>query len=173
MKEMIATAEAHAIRRPSSDLAEKSSSDTIAITRNGSQASIKGPDEWFTGPVRVDMLFQPQAPARTSVAHVTFEPGSRTVWHTHPLGQTLLVTSGKGWVQEWGREKREIHSGDVVWFPPGVKHWHGASDTTALSHIAIQEVLDGKNVEWFKKVSDEQYLPERTTGTEVSDKRAK
>jgi quercetin dioxygenase-like cupin family protein len=153
MKEMIAT------------------SETIAITRNGSQASIKGPAEWFSGSVRIDMLFQPQTPARTAAALVTFEPGSRTAWHTHPLGQTLLVTSGKGWVQEWGHEKHEIHPGDVVWFPPGVKHWHGASDTTALSHIAIQEVLDGKSVEWLEKVSDEQYLAEQAAIREISDKR--
>ena len=130
---------------------------SIVITRNGSQASIKGPDDWFSGPVRVDMLFQPQAPARTSAALVTFEPGSRTAWHTHPLGQTLVVTSGKGWVQEWGREKREIQPGDVVWCPPGVKHWHGASGNTAMSHITIQEVLDGKSVEWMEQVSNEQY----------------
>ena len=132
-------------------------SDNLVITRNGSQASIKGHDQWFSGPVRVDMLFQPQAPSRTSAALVTFEPGSRTAWHTHPLGQTLVVTSGKGWVQEWGREKREIQPGDVVWCPPGVKHWHGASGNTAMSHIAIQEVLDGKSVEWMEQVSNEQY----------------
>ena len=132
-------------------------SDNLVITRNGSQASIKGHDQWFSGPVRVDTLFQPQAPSRTSAALVTFEPGSRTAWHTHPLGQTLVVTSGKGWVQEWGREKREIQPGDVVWCPPGVKHWHGASGNTAMSHIAIQEVLDGKSVEWMEQVSNEQY----------------
>lgn len=132
-------------------------SDNLVITRNGSQASIKGHDQWFSGPVRVDTLFQPQAPSRTSAALVTFEPGSRTAWHTHPLGQTLVVTSGKGWVQEWGREKREIQPGDVVWCPPGVKHWHGASGSTAMSHMAIQEVLDGKSVEWMEQVSNEQY----------------
>ena len=135
----------------------RSESGSIIITRNGSQASLKGPHDWFTGPVRVDMLFQPQAPARTSAALVTFEPGSRTAWHTHPLGQTLVVTAGMGWVQEWGREKREILPGDVVWFPPHVKHWHGASGTTSLSHIAIQEAQDGKSVDWLDKVSDEQY----------------
>ena len=132
-------------------------SDNLVITRNGSQASSKGHDQWFSGPVRVDTLFQPQAPSRTSAALVTFEPGSRTAWHTHPLGQTLVVTSGKGWVQEWGREKREIQPGDVVWCPPGVKHWHGASGNTAMSHMAIQEVLDGKSVEWMEQVSNEQY----------------
>ena len=135
----------------------QSESDSIVITRNGSQASIKGLDDWFTGPVRVDMLFQPQAPARTSAALVPFEPGSRTVWHIHPLGQTLLVTAGKGWVQEWGCEMREIQPDDVVWFPPNVKHWHGASGTTSLSHIAIQEALDGKCVDWLEQVSNEQY----------------
>ena len=132
-------------------------SDNLVITRNGSQASIKGHDQWFSGPFRVDKMLQPQSPSITSAALVTFEPGSRTAWHTHPLGQTLVVTSGKGWVQEWGREKREIQPGDVVWCPPGVKHWHGASGNTAMSHIAIQEVLDGKSVEWMEQVSNEQY----------------
>ena len=135
----------------------QSESGHIVITRNGSQASIKGPDDWFTGTVRVDMLFQPQPPARTSAALVTFEPGSRTTWHTHPLGQTLVVTASKGWVQEWGRDKQEIQPGDVVWLPPAVKHWHGASGTASLSHIAIQEALDGKSVDWLEKVTDEQY----------------
>ena len=157
MKTQLIMASALAILTSTPVLADHARTDSIVITRNGSQASIKGPDQWFSGQVRVDMLFQPQASSRTSAAIVTFEPGSRTVWHTHPLGQTLIVTSGKGWVQEWGREKREIQHGDVVWFPPGVKHWHGASATTALVHIAVQEALDGKNVEWMEKVSDEQY----------------
>lgn len=157
MNTLLATTAALTVLGSSAALAEPAESDRIVITRNGSQASIKGPDDWFTGPVRVDMLFQPQAPARTSAALVTFEPGSRTAWHAHPLGQTLVVTAGKGWVQEWGREKREIQPGDVVWFPPAVKHWHGASGNTSLSHIAIQEALDGKSVEWLEKVSDEQY----------------
>lgn len=132
--------------------------ENIVITRNGNQPSFKGPEQYFSGVVRVDPLFlQPQAPARTSAALVTFEPGARTAWHTHPLGQTLVVTAGKGWVQEWGGERREIQPGDVVWLPPGVKHWHGASASTALTHIAIQETLDGKNVDWLEKVSDAQY----------------
>ena len=157
MNTLPATTAALTVLGSSATLAESAESEQIVITRNGSQPSIKGPDTWFSGQVRVDMLFQPKTPARTSAALVTFEPGSRTAWHTHPLGQTLVVTAGKGWVQEWGREKREIHPGDVVWFPPAVKHWHGANETTSLSHIAIQEALDGKNVEWLEKVSDEQY----------------
>jgi quercetin dioxygenase-like cupin family protein len=157
MNTLLVTTAALTVSGSSAALDESAENDQIIITRNGSQASLKGPDTWFSGPVRVDMLFQPQAPARTSAALVTFEPGSRTFWHTHPLGQTLVVTAGKGWVQEWGREKREIHPGDVVWFPPNVKHWHGASGTTALSHIAIQEAFDGKSVDWLENVSDEQY----------------
>jgi quercetin dioxygenase-like cupin family protein len=129
----------------------------MQIKRNGSQPSGKGPAEWFTGTVRVDPLFSPNAPARTSGASVTFEPGARTAWHTHPLGQTLIVTSGCGWVQREGGPIEEIHPGDVVWFPPGEKHWHGAKATTAVVHVAIQEALDGKAVEWMEKVSDEQY----------------
>ena len=127
------------------------------ITRIGSQASNKGPADWFTGTVRIDPLFQASAPARVAGASVTFEPGARTAWHTHPLGQTLIVTSGCGRVQCWGGSIEEIHPGDVVWFPPGEKHWHGASATTAMSHIAVQEALDGKVVEWLEQVSDEQY----------------
>ena len=157
MNTLLVTTAALTVSGSSAALAESAENDQIIITRNGSQASLKGPDTWFSGPVRVDMLFQPQAPARTSAALVTFEPGSRTFWHTHPLGQMLVVTAGKGWVQEWGREKREIHPGDVVWFPPNVKHWHGASGNTALSHIAIQEAFDGKSVDWLENVSDEQY----------------
>ncbi len=129
----------------------------MKITRIGSQASAKGPEEWFTGTVRIDPLFQPEAPARTAAASVTFEPGARTAWHTHPLGQTLIVTSGFGWVQCEGGPVEEISPGDVVWFPPNVKHWHGASPKVAMTHIAIQEALDGKVVEWMEKVSDEQY----------------
>lgn len=132
--------------------------ENIVITRNGNQPSFKGPEQYFSGVVRVDPLFlQPKAPARTSAALVTFEPCARTAWHTHPLGQTLVVTAGKGWVQEWGGERREIQPGDVVWFPPGIKHWHGASATTALTHIAVQETLDGKNIDWLEKVGDAQY----------------
>ena len=129
----------------------------MKITRNGSQPSGKGPGEWFTGTVRVDPLFQPEAPARTAAARVTFEPGARTAWHTHPLGQTLIVTSGVGRVQCEGGPIEEIRPGDVVWFPPGVKHWHGASPTVAMTHIAIQEALDGEVVEWMEKVGDGQY----------------
>jgi quercetin dioxygenase-like cupin family protein len=129
----------------------------MRITRNGSQASGKGPADWFTGMVRVDPLFQPQEPARTAAASVSFEPGARTAWHTHPLGQTLIVTSGVGRAQSEGGPVEEIRPGDVVWFPPGVKHWHGASPTVAMTHIAIHEALDGKVVEWMEKVSDEEY----------------
>jgi quercetin dioxygenase-like cupin family protein len=127
------------------------------IKRSGSEPSAKGPGEYFTGSVRVDMLFRPQEPARTSGAYVTFEPGARTAWHTHPLGQTLIVTAGFGWVQREGGSIEEIRPGDVVWFPPGEKHWHGATPATAMTHIAITETLNGKNVDWMEKVSDHQY----------------
>jgi quercetin dioxygenase-like cupin family protein len=129
----------------------------IQIARNGSRPSSKGPADWFSGTVRIDPLFLAQDPGRANGAHVTFEPGARTAWHTHPLGQTLIVTSGLGWVQREGGPIEEIRPGDVVWFPPGLKHWHGASATTAMSHIAIQEALDGKNVDWMEKVSDHDY----------------
>ena len=129
----------------------------MEIKRIGSQPSVKGPEDWFTGTVRIDPLFQPNAPARTSGASVSFEPGARTAWHTRPLGQTLIVTAGCGRAQREGGSIEEIHPGDVVWFPPGVKHWHGAAPTTAMTHIAIQEALDGKVVDWMEKVSDEQY----------------
>lgn len=129
----------------------------MKITRNGTRPSSKGPADWFTGTVRVDPLFQPQEPARTAGASVTFEPGARTAWHTHPLGQTLVITAGLGRVQSEGGRIEEVRPGDVVWFPPGVKHWHGAGPTTAMTHIAIQEQLDGKVVEWLEKVSDEEY----------------
>jgi quercetin dioxygenase-like cupin family protein len=129
----------------------------MQITRSGSQPSTKGPAEYFTGSVRVDPLFRPHDPARTSGAYVTFEPGARTAWHTHPLGQTLIVTAGFGWVQREGGAIEEIRPGDVVWFPPGLKHWHGATPATAMTHIAITETLDGKNVDWMEKVSDDQY----------------
>jgi quercetin dioxygenase-like cupin family protein len=129
----------------------------MEIKRNGSQASVKGPTDWFTGAVRIDPLFQAPAPARVQGASVTFEPGARTAWHTHPLGQTLVVTSGFGWVQRWGGQIEEIRPGDVVWFAPDEKHWHGASATTAMTHIAVQEQLDGKVVDWMEQVSDEQY----------------
>lgn len=129
----------------------------MKITRTGSQPSTKGPGDWFSGTVRVDPLFQAQAPTRAAGNAVTFEPGARTAWHTHPLGQILIVTFGCGWVQRLGGPIEEVRPGDVVWFEPGEKHWHGASLTTAMSHIAIQEALDGKAVEWMEKVSDEEY----------------
>ena len=127
------------------------------IKRNGSQPSAKGPADWFTGTVRIDPLFQASDPARAAGACVTFEPGSRTAWHTHPLGQTLIVTCGVGRVQRWGGPIEEIRPGDVVWFPPSEKHWHGASPTKAMTHIAIQEALKGNVVDWMEQVSDEQY----------------
>jgi quercetin dioxygenase-like cupin family protein len=127
------------------------------IKRSGTQPSGKGPGEYFTGTVRIDPLFQAPDPARVAGVSVTFEPGARTAWHTHPLGQTLIVTSGSGRAQRWGGPIEEIRPGDVVWFAPGEKHWHGAGPTTAMTHTAIQERLDGKAVEWLEKVSDEQY----------------
>ncbi len=127
------------------------------IKRAGSQPSGTGPAEWFTGTVRIDPLFQAPDPARVVGASVTFEPGARTAWHTYPLGQTLLVTAGCGLAQRWGAPTEEIRPGDVIWFPPGEKHWHGARATTAMTHIAIQEQLDGKAVDWMEQVSDEQY----------------
>ena len=127
------------------------------ITPPGSQPSGKGPADWFTGTVRIDPLFQPNPPARAAAAVVTFEPGARTAWHTHPLGQTLIVTAGCGWVQRSGGPVEEIRPGDVVWIPPGEKHWHGATPTTAMTHIAIQEQLDGKAADWMEQVAGEQY----------------
>jgi quercetin dioxygenase-like cupin family protein len=127
------------------------------IKRNGSQPSAKGPADWFTGTVRIDPLFQAADPARAAGACVTVEPGARTAWHTHPLGQTLIVTSGVGRVRHWGSPIEEIRPGDVVWFPPGEKHWHGASPTKAMTHIAVQEAQNGKVVDWMEHVSDEQY----------------
>ena len=129
----------------------------MEIKRIGSQASLKGTSEWFTGTVRIDPLFQAPDPALVQGARVTFEPGARTAWHTHPLGQILIVTAGCGWAQREGKPIEEIRPGDVVWFSPGEKHWHGATPTTAMTHIAIQEKLDGKAVDWMEKVSDEQY----------------
>jgi quercetin dioxygenase-like cupin family protein len=129
------------------------------IKRNGSQPSDNGPAEYFTGTVHIAALNKASAPARVVCASVTFEPGARTAWHTHPLGQTLIVTAGRGWAQREGGTVVEIHPGDVIWFPPGEKHWHGATVTTAMTHIAIQENLDGKTVEWLEKVTDEQYHP--------------
>ena len=129
----------------------------MEIKRVGSRPSSQGPAEWFTGSVRIAPLFEAHEPARAGGASVTFEPGARTAWHSHPLGQTLLVTAGCGWVQRWGGPVEEIRPGDVVSFPPGEKHWHGATATTAMTHIAIQEYLDGRAVDWMEKVSDDQY----------------
>jgi quercetin dioxygenase-like cupin family protein len=136
----------------------------MEIKRAGSQPSGKGPTDWFTGTVRIDPLIQTSAPARVAGAAVTFEPGARTAWHTHPLGQTLIVTVGYELAQRWGGTIEEIRPGDVVWFSPNEKHWHGASPTTAMTHIAIQEALDGKFVEWMEQVTDEQYgtMPRQT-----------
>jgi quercetin dioxygenase-like cupin family protein len=130
----------------------------MEVKRIGSQPSTKGPEKYFTGSVRIDSPFQCSVPARVGGAIVTFEPGARTAWHRHPLGQTLIVTSGCGWVQSEGSSKVLIRPGDVIWCPPNEKHWHGATPTTAMTHIAIVEQLDGKSVEWMEKVSDEQYL---------------
>jgi quercetin dioxygenase-like cupin family protein len=129
----------------------------MQIKRIGSEPSGKGPGDYFTGRVRVDRLFTAPEPARAAGASVTFEPGARTAWHTHPLGQTLIVTAGCGWVQREGGPVEEIRPGDVVWFSPGEKHWHGATATTGMTHIAIQESLDGKLVDWMEKVTDAQY----------------
>ena len=129
----------------------------MEIKRSGSQPSGKGPEDYFSGSVRIDPLFQPPDPARVRGASVTFEPGARTAWHTHPLGQTLIVTAGCGWVQREGGPVEEIRPGDVVWFAPGEKHWHGATRTTGMTHIAIQEALNGNVVDWMEHVSDAQY----------------
>ena len=129
----------------------------MEITRIGSRPSSKGPEDWFTGSVRIDPLFQPNDARRAAAATVTFEPGARTAWHTHPLGQTLIITSGCGWVQREGGAVEEIHPGDIVWFEPNEKHWHGATASNGMSHVAIQENLNGKVVDWMEKVSEEEY----------------
>ena len=129
----------------------------MEIKKSGSQPSRKGPAEYFTGTVRIDPLFDAHEPARIRCAAVTFQPGARTAWHTHPLGQTLIVTAGLGLAQRWDGPVEEIRPGDVVWFPPGEKHWHGAAASTAMTHIAMQEALNGSPVDWMEKVSDEQY----------------
>ncbi len=129
----------------------------MEVKHSGSQPARSGPADWFTGDVRIDPLFDHSEPARVSGASVTFQPGARTAWHTHPLGQTIIVTAGIGWAQRWDGPREEIRPGDVVWFAPGEKHWHGATTTSAMTHIAIQEKLDGKAVEWLDHVSDEQY----------------
>lgn len=129
----------------------------MEVVRKASRPKRKGHSEWFMGEVIIEPIVDAQAPGRTSSVLVNFEPGARTAWHTHPLGQTLYVTQGKGWVQIWGGAITEINSGDVIWFPPDEKHWHGATATTALSHIAIHEALDGKSVDWLEQVSEDQY----------------
>ena len=149
-----AQAEAGTGAAPTSSLQD---SQSVRITRSGSQPSAKGPAEHFTGSVTIDPLFSANDPSHTSGGRVTFEPGARTAWHSHPLGQTLIITAGRGWVQQWGGQVEEIRQGDVVWIPPNQKHWHGATASTSMTHIAIQEDLDGKTVEWMEKVSDEQY----------------
>jgi quercetin dioxygenase-like cupin family protein len=130
----------------------------MIINRIGSQPSGKGPAEYFTGMVRIDPLVSPAEPSRVSMALVTFEPGARTAWHTHPFGQSLIITAGCGWVQREGEIRQEIHPGDTVYFGPGEKHWHGATGTTAMSHIAIQEKLNGSPVDWMEQVTDAEYL---------------
>ncbi|WP_413731034.1 cupin domain-containing protein [Sodalis sp. RH22] len=140
---------------PSATFAEETS--MIDITRHGSTPAASGPESYFTGTVRIDAPFQATPPARVGGATVTFQPGARTAWHTHPLGQTLIVTAGQGWVQEWGKPAQVMNKGDIIWIRPGVKHWHGASATSAMSHLAIAESLDGKAVDWLEKVTDEQY----------------
>ena len=129
----------------------------MKIDRNGSRPSTRGAQDYFSGSVRVEPVFQVGEPMRLNAGSVTFEPGARTAWHTHPLGQTLIITAGLGWVQTEGGQIEEVRPGDVVWFPPGEKHWHGATPSTAMTHLAIQESLNGKNVDWMEKVSDAQY----------------
>jgi quercetin dioxygenase-like cupin family protein len=129
----------------------------MEVKRIGSQPSVKGPGEWFTGAVRIDRLFEAPNPGRVLGASVTFEPGARTAWHTHPVGQTLIVIAGSGWAQRWGGPREEIRPGDVIWFSPAEKHWHGATATTGMTHIAIVEKLDGKSTDWMEQVSDKQY----------------
>lgn len=131
--------------------------EKVNIQRSGSQPSRPGPEDYFTGKVRIDAPFAGTEPARVGGATVTFEPGARTAWHTHPLGQTLIVTQGRGWIQVWGDPIQEMNQGDIVWIPEGVKHWHGATPETAMTHIAIAESLNGSPVDWMEKVSDEQY----------------
>jgi 4-carboxymuconolactone decarboxylase len=143
-------------------------SQTIKITRSGLQQSSEGTAEHFTGAARIDPLFSANTPSHTSGSNVTFERGARTAWHSHPMGQTLIVTAGAGWVQQWGAQVEEIRLGDVVSIPPGVKHWHGATASTSVTHIAIQESLNGKTVEWMEKVSDEQYGKSQSTSGGVT-----
>jgi quercetin dioxygenase-like cupin family protein len=153
MKQLIATVISLAVVAAAAPV----NAQNIEVTPNGSRPSTKGAAEYFIGSVLVTPLFGATAPMRATGVLVTFEPGARSAWHTHPAGQILIVTSGVGWVQERNGEKREIKPGDVIWIPPGVKHWHGATATNGMSHIAIQETVDGKNVDWLEQVSDEQY----------------
>ncbi|MNH07521.1 Cupin domain protein [compost metagenome] len=145
----------------SSHAADIPSEKTMSVVRNGEQAAIMGAPGNFVGNARIDPLFPVRAPSKVSAGAVTFQPGARSVWHTHPLGQTLVVTAGMGWIQQENGEKIVIKPGDVIWTPPGVKHWHGATATTGMSHIAIQESLDGKNVEWLEPVTEAQYEASR------------
>jgi quercetin dioxygenase-like cupin family protein len=138
-------------------IAAEANQNSQTIIRAGSQPSYKAPSEHFTGNVRVDPLFPANDLTHLAGAYVTFEPGARTAWHIHPTGQFLIITAGVGWTQEWGGPIVEVHAGDVIWCPPGVKHWHGASPTTSMTHLALTEVFDGKSVEWLEKVSDDQY----------------
>lgn len=154
MKKIIATASAVGLLAGG---AMADNAGSVEVTRPGTQASAVGPADFFTGTVRIDAPFKGSGQARIGGATVTFEPGARTAWHTHPLGQTLLVIAGAGLVQHWGGPLQQIRPGDTVWIPPGVKHWHGALASTGMSHIAIAEALDGKVVDWLEKVSDEQY----------------
>lgn len=133
------------------------SAQSMTIVRNGEQASIIGAPTHFVGNARIDPLFAAQAPSKVSAGYVTFQPGARSNWHTHPLGQTLVVTTGTGWVQQQGADKQVIKPGDVIWTPPGIKHWHGATSTTGVTHMAIQEMLEGKSVEWLEPVTEAQY----------------
>jgi quercetin dioxygenase-like cupin family protein len=153
MKQLIATATSLVFLAATS-----ASAQNMQVSPNGSRPSAKGADQYFTGSVIVDPLFGANAHTHATGGNVTFDRGARSAWHTHPAGQILIVTSGTGWVQEEGGEKREIKPGDVIWTPPGVKHWHGATATNSMSHTAITNTVDGKNVDWMEKVSDEQYL---------------
>jgi quercetin dioxygenase-like cupin family protein len=150
-------AQTGAAQPEASRTASAQDSHSIKITRSGSQQPSKGPADYFTGPVQIEPLFPANDPSRASGGKVTFEPGARSAWHTHPLGQTLIVTDGTGWIQQWGGPIEEMRKGDVIWIPAGVKHWHGATPNTAITHVAIQEQLNGKAVEWMEKVTDEQY----------------
>jgi quercetin dioxygenase-like cupin family protein len=153
----LAALAATSAKAESANAQRRSSELDMDIKRNGSRPSAKGSPDWFTGSVRVDPLFQAPDPARVGGGQVTFEPGARTAWHTHPLGQTLIVTAGSGLAQRWGGPIEPIRPGDVIWFSPGEKHWHGATPTTAMTHIAVQEKMNGKAVDWMEKVSDDQY----------------